>query len=861
MLRHNSLHRKFKITFSSLALIACMSYLFIRFLPNLKPLTIGLDPSWTYTINYAANKGLIFGKDIIFTYGPLGYLLTRMSFENHTWMTFSFQLILHTSLIILTFIRIQSISTSIQKIIFFVGFFVFYILVDSLGVPSQYQLLVLLFTFLSNEQFVPTKSIRAHAIFLGVFAGFALFTKFTISVCTFIAILIILVFRAYQAVKTKSNQEISLLAITDFCITLGTVSLILLNPNWLQGLAYIGLCLIVSGIVLLIQQIAVRFLLRRRQPRSEAVAVDEVQFRLKTADKYLFYTTYGLSLLLVILFSSPSLVAYIKGSLEITSGYSSAMGIVGSYQHVWIAITILVFVLTFLASGFYRNDIGFSLSLSVLLFLSFKHGFVRQDSHELIFFSLAPWIVAMQISRLRSRREIQIASVLLSYTIVVSLWGASLFLPSFSSVDRFLKYLTPQAAMSNIVHILDFNQYRVNLDKSSHDNLQERQLPLSVQKLIGNRTVDIVPWEAAIAAANDINWQPRPIFQSYSAYTAFLDNANFESLSKAPRDYLLYSFMAIDGRHPFFEEPKTFRYIFCHYNVSKQLPDSITLGSETSAIPVALLEQRSASICLPEKPAQTFALKWRETKVLPENGLATYAAIEFRYSWLGKLYKAFFRTPPIKMQVTYTNGTVGIYRVVPDNATNGLLLSYLPKDQAEAVSLLSDHPLAAVKSFQLFSNNPIVFQPKMEVKLVFFPVNLPPSQPVVDLAMLRQTKFISQSDSNVAGHIDMAQISSNVSFKDTLTVAGWALLKNSANSCWVILTLGTEQNILGVVNTETARPDVAQVLKNQDYQNSGWSATLSRENISSGEYNLKAWVYDVSKNTATLLDQRQIVLP
>jgi hypothetical protein len=36
-----------------------------------------LDPSWSMVLSYALNRNLQFGKDIIFTYGPLGYLMGR----------------------------------------------------------------------------------------------------------------------------------------------------------------------------------------------------------------------------------------------------------------------------------------------------------------------------------------------------------------------------------------------------------------------------------------------------------------------------------------------------------------------------------------------------------------------------------------------------------------------------------------------------------------------------------------------------------------------------------------------------------------------------------------------------------------
>jgi len=43
------------------------------FLPSGNP-SSGLDFSWTYGINLAAEQGLIFGREVLFSYGPFGYL-------------------------------------------------------------------------------------------------------------------------------------------------------------------------------------------------------------------------------------------------------------------------------------------------------------------------------------------------------------------------------------------------------------------------------------------------------------------------------------------------------------------------------------------------------------------------------------------------------------------------------------------------------------------------------------------------------------------------------------------------------------------------------------------------------------------
>ena len=34
----------------------------------------GLDPSWAFALNYAHAKGLVFGRDLVFAYGPWSWL-------------------------------------------------------------------------------------------------------------------------------------------------------------------------------------------------------------------------------------------------------------------------------------------------------------------------------------------------------------------------------------------------------------------------------------------------------------------------------------------------------------------------------------------------------------------------------------------------------------------------------------------------------------------------------------------------------------------------------------------------------------------------------------------------------------------
>lgn len=97
--------------------------------------------------------------------------------------------------------------------------------------------------------------------------------------------------------------------------------------------------------------------------------------------------------------------------------------------------------------------------------------------------------------------------------------------------------------------------------KSSVKDLQN-QYPLSpeILAMLANHTVDVFPWDVALAYAYGLDWDPRPVFQSYSAYTASLDALNAAHFnSNSSPDYVIFAAESIDGRYPLFDEPATFR--------------------------------------------------------------------------------------------------------------------------------------------------------------------------------------------------------------------------------------------------------------------------------------------------------------
>lgn len=68
--------REFGFVYSFVILLALFIFMIVSFAPAMP--TAGLDPSWRLAMNVAANRGMTFGHDVIFTYGPLARIETHL---------------------------------------------------------------------------------------------------------------------------------------------------------------------------------------------------------------------------------------------------------------------------------------------------------------------------------------------------------------------------------------------------------------------------------------------------------------------------------------------------------------------------------------------------------------------------------------------------------------------------------------------------------------------------------------------------------------------------------------------------------------------------------------------------------------
>jgi hypothetical protein len=328
---------------------------------------------------------------------------------------------------------------------------------------------------------------------------------------------------------------------------------------------------------------------------------------------------------------------------------------------------------------------------AVVLFLAWKHGFVRQDPHVILYFGTAAMLAAILLAAVR-RPVSRIAGLAVTvfalvtfvsnYTSELHLASPSLFEPArIATGARYVA--SPVATSARLAALADFTADR---------------LPERVRTRLQGITVDALPAETAVIAANALRWKPLPVFQAYTAYTPALDRLNRDALVAHGADAIVYEYTTIDGRLPFGDMPATTRELVCRYRPATtewtMLPPRAFLPIFRS--PRARCDEASAGAATqPElnKPI-----------VIPEpasNAEFIVAAFDVRPTFLAKLRTVLWRSPVLYLDVVFDDGGVQRYRAVPATLGDGVIVSPTPRGLGETSTFLAGGPCHHVRSMTL----------------------------------------------------------------------------------------------------------------------------------------------------------------
>ncbi len=359
---------------------------------------------------------------------------------------------------------------------------------------------------------------------------------------------------------------------------------------------------------------------------------------------------------------------FVRNALQVVSGYSEAMGTTSAsslYVPGVIAVAVALTAGAWLASGPSSRRWAAAAAIGLASFDLYKESVVRQDTgHVEILLSTA---IAVVLAMPRRGRWV-VSGLAVAGAVVIAL-AAPRPLHEPLDVNPLDHLRTARTEVDQVLH-----PSKTEFVGAVALALQYRLAP-STLKLLHGHTVDVLPWEESLVWAYDLHWDPLPIFQDYSAYTAALDRVNADKLrsASAPQRILRenaalvdpsYATGSIDGRNPTWDPPGQALALLCNYVALQSTPRWQVLGKgrDRCGAPRLLRTDQAGNgtpIRIPDPRPGTI--------VYAELGRAGVSGLE-RLRTL--VYRADFR------YLTVNAGAV--YRLVPGTAGDGLLMSAAP---------------------------------------------------------------------------------------------------------------------------------------------------------------------------------------
>ncbi len=282
---------------------------------------------------------------------------------------------------------------------------------------------------------------------------------------------------------------------------------------------------------------------------------------------------------------------YLRTSLAISGGYNLAMGLerfswTGGFAAVvtaMAAVVIRVMTASLPGAGHVRPRRGLLLAwLAGLLFLEWKYGFVRaDDDHVSCFAGFVP-MVALAVAAVPSaarraagwERAATFGCVLLAAMLVHCV------VPDFLRKEC---TLVPKRLGQNVGSLLRPADYLREKSTAYREAQSRAQLP-KCRGLIGRGTTDVFGFNQMFALYNELNYLPRPMFQSYSAYNRPLMELNerFYDSVNSP-EFVLFNLNPIDGRFPPLEDAFVLRSLLLNYQLAGAEGDFLVLHRTQAA--------------------------------------------------------------------------------------------------------------------------------------------------------------------------------------------------------------------------------------------------------------------------------------
>ena len=584
-----------------------------------------IDASWHESLVMAIEKNFVFGQDFIFNYGPLGYLNTGLLPKN-------------------------------TSPVFLVALEVFMLL--------NYLIIIQLCFRKAQKKW---KIVAVSAVIIFIPWGFIADTSFTL--------FYFFLFWLLHAKATKNASGLLLVLILSVLIFYIKVNLSII----VYGLFYGSLIYFWLARIFTFRTIIINIILQ-------------------------IMLTYSLSFLLNV-----DILAYLAASLKIIDAYQDGMAVmlldkadflILLFFEGLILLVAVIFIakITFETGKFWKNiqsNLYLYMLIALAWFLCFKQAHTAVGAYNIFgFFLFMPPLVVLlylftpQIHTVLAGRTFVIIlclQLLATQFIRFQMGGHHLkgYLLTFPPNTVAQKIEANSLTINSLIEILaqknPINYVKRLATYDYEDNFKNPpiSLPPDLLTKIGNASIDIVPHQISYLFFSRLNYNPRPVIQSYQANSAWLMKKNGEKyLSKTAPQFVLFRLDGFREQNPFWVETDLTEALLRHY----YLTDTTFIRKDT----FYLFQKNKMVKNLAIKELQKINFKLNEEISIPNSASPIRFSANINYSLKGKLARLFFQPPYLYCLVTYQNGKQQNFRVIDKILNGGIFINQKITTQAEA---------------------------------------------------------------------------------------------------------------------------------------------------------------------------------
>jgi hypothetical protein len=233
--------------------------------------------------------------------------------------------------------------------------------------------------------------------------------------------------------------------------------------------------------------------------------------------------------------------------------------------------------------------------------------------------------------------------------------------------------------------------YKLELERYLETMRHEADLP-EIRAVVGDNAIGAMYLDQGVAILNGLNYAPNPVFENYTAYTPELQrlNSEFFNSQKSP-EYLLWQTGTVDGRFPTLDNGEVLLRILKNYTPVTQENGHILWKRKSPGENYRLSnEQESCGsqdqwVAIPAEP--------------------TWLRIECKQTFFGVMRSLLWKSSELQLEVQLDNGQARSYRLLPGNARYGFVISpflradYQLIEAARASGGFAADPTALPKTF------------------------------------------------------------------------------------------------------------------------------------------------------------------